>query len=265
MRKLYWCDLKDKGVRESSDCSHYCTFGGLGLTTSKTTLKSRNIVNDEDADEVGMLGHKVVFDQNEAEIEKEGLVVVRNLDKHSYQNNDSLSHPGCFITSGEDYFSVFMGNLSVFTEMVKEKAIFNTSDNGEKTTYWDVSLLQVIPMYDGKLDTEWGYWEMFEEEGYIYGMDKRTCEIYELQHVEMEYNLPLSTDKKRYETWVISNREIKDGDDVILGLPMLSKSLDGKLADWAYRITEQSFDYKLSLLSGIKLATETVTVERYKE
>lgn len=265
MRKLYWCDLKDKEVRESSDCSHYRTFGGLGLTTSQTKLKSHSIVNDEDADEVGMLGHAVVFEQDEAKIERERLVVIRNLDKHSYQHNDNLSHPGCFITSGEDYFSAFRGNLSVFTDMVKEKAIFNTSDNGEATTYWDVSLLQVIPMYNGKLDTEWGYWEMFEEEGYIYGMDKRTCEIYELQHVELEYSLPLTTDKKRYEVWVISNREIKEGDDVMLGLPLLSKSAEGQLADWAYRITEQNFDYKLSLLSGIRPATETVAVERYKE
>ena len=265
MRKLYWCNLKDKEVREGSDYSHYHTIGGLGLTTSRTKLLSRNIINDEDAQEVGMLGHAVVFEQNEERIKKELLVVVRNLDKHSYQNNDTLSHPGCFITSGEDYFSTFGDNLGKFVNLTRPKPIFHTSDNGEGTTYWDISLLQVIPMYDGKIDTEWGCWEMFEEEGYIYGMDKRTCEIYELQHVELEYRIPLSTDKNRYEFWVISNKEITDGDDIILGLPVMSQSSESKLADWAYRVAEQCFDYKLTLLSGMILATETITVERYKE
>lgn len=265
MRKLYWYDLEDKEARENDSYNHYHIIGGLGLTTSRTILRSRNIANDEDSDEVGMLGNVVVFDQNENYIKKERLVVIRNLDGHSYQNNDNLSHPGCFITSGKDYYSAFDEGLENFVELVRPKPTFHTSDNGEAATYWDVSLLQVIPMYNGKLDTEWGYWEMFEEEGYIYGMDKRTCEIYELQHVELEYSLPLTTDKKRYELWVISNKEIEEGDDVVLGLPTMGKISKRKLADWAYRITEQSFNYKLSLLSELKLAAETVTVERYKE
>lgn len=264
MRKLYWFECEEKEVNDGIHLNHNRQMGGLGLTTAKVLVKGG--ANKEDNQLLGMLSIKVGFSQDVEEVNKGRLVTVRNLDTKCYdhEEKEERQHPDCFITSGEDYFKAYREGVGEFTKLIKETPIFLTTHNGEKALNWDVNLLQVIPMYDGELDKEWGYWDMFEEEGYIYGMDKRTGDIFDLQHFELEFMLPLSNDRKRVELWVISNQPVLSADDVISAMPMGRKGITSDLADWVQHISREHFDYTMTLLSRTKKVVERLTVERYK-
>lgn len=262
MKRLYWYQLSEKEVMDGVALNHTTQLGGLGLTTSKTTLTGGK--DKEDNQLLGMLSENVVFKFDEKANLAERLVTVKNLNGHITPVLRPDDFPATFITTGEDYFSKYSDGLGTFAPFVDDKPIFTTTKDGEKAMNWDVNLIQIVPLYDGELDKEYGYWEMFEEEGYIYGLDRRTGNIYDVIHIEQEIVLPFNSGVKKMEMWVISNDDIKDPEDALGAIPIAARRLSDDYAQWVRELAINRYEWQMNAIKRYVTKVEQLTVERLK-
>lgn len=258
MRRLYWYNIDEDDFTLSNKINFYQSMGGLGLTTQETKITGGS--NKEDNQLWGMLSSKVKYTFKDIEWAQNRLVTVRQMLKESAEEESISKQP--FITSGRPYFYHHTKQGDALRKIVKDQPHFHSGEDGKEVLNWEIAPLQVVPFYDGELDKELGYWEMFEEQGYIYGLDKRTLEIHELQHLVIEMKKPLSEVMLKHELYFISNNDVNDPQDIINALPLMTIVEDA--ADWVRNIAAQNFDVRIKRVNVLSSATEKITVERYK-
>lgn len=262
MKRLYWYELEEADTNKANTLNLFTQIGGLGLTTERVLLGRNTNVNVPA--ELEMLGEDMTIKLDKGKKLANRLVTVRNIGLKTFTDVNKL--PECFITSGEesgkDYFARFSNNFGDLIELVKDDSRFNTTDEGESTNSWNIAPLQILPIYDGEIDTEWGYWEMFEEEGFIYGLDKRTGNIFDLIHVQIEMKQAISANIARVEAFIISNEELLAFDQLDHFLPY-NTAIKG-LSKWVKNVIVQHSQYKLNQIIAPTTSYETLSVERYK-
>lgn len=260
MKKLYWFEWDKHIVTDARLKTGINMMGGLGLNLHPTHISHK--VGGTLAH--GMLSTSVehIPDHKENNMEMGKLVSVKNTAATSVSYSEETTD--CFITAGEDFYTLFNFDLQGFEKAIKDKPYFLTTEDGRDTKWWHIKPLLILPMYDGKLDEEYGYWEMMEEGGYIYGFDKRTLEMYELQHIEVSYREPFRAGTTTWEAWVISNKPIEDLDlyEILDNVPL--GAIDNNFAQWVKDIAQQHYDYKINTIQRYGKKEQKVSVERIR-
>lgn len=258
MKKLYWFEWDIPAINDARLRTGVKLMGGLGLNLHPTHISHKvggTLTH-------GMLSTSVehISDFKENNMEEGKLVSVKNL------VNDGISYSSevkeGFITAGEDFYNLLNFDIKGFQKAINDKPYFLTTEDGKETKWWHIRPLLVLPMYDGKLDEEYGYWEMMEEGGYVYGMDKRTLEIHELQHIEVIYQKPFSKDKTTWEAWVISNQPVEDLYELLANTPQ--GAIDADYAKWVMDVARQHYEFKIDCLQRYGKKDDEITVERMR-
>lgn len=241
MRKLYWgecekCDYEEISRLLEKD-PRFSPIIGLCLSLKETTITG--------VGEDGLIGSGVKIEGKD--FEKNRLFVFRMFEDGWREKDTDKSVP--IITGGADFFKLSRSTFYEWSSEINKREWLTVTEDGKQAGVWYLMPLFVVPFYNGTLDEHFDKWEMFEEEGFIYGKDTRTGEIHELKHLAIVNDrFPSQGDQEiLWDMFVISNTEIlnDDGKEDIYGylekLPAFYAK--GRDAEWAKALSYSRFQY----------------------
>lgn len=263
MRKLYWSPYElgtafetiedTNGVEAASVRRYYApqVMGGLGITLCETTYEKKEPNEsslecdiDYHYQSVGFVsGKRITYARIKATagplegVEVDGYVV------------------------GKDYIRMKNENAAVVFERLVDLEPFKCFKEMGDVVEVEVEPVKVIPIINGEIDQRFENWELFEQDGYIYG--KRFGRIYELIHEETTFVSPFGNKTEKMHTFTIGSglaeddEEVSDIDPFDVSVLVSTYKLQAAGPSWLSILVKQMTSYRLKAIDkGIKRKLE---------
>lgn len=220
MRKLYWHSYENEDKWSHQEGWRFKALGGLGIATSPDPCHFR----------------------------KTRVVAIRRFEgiKELSVSFDTVP----YLLSGKDYLQLSNGSIGV-KELEKDIAL-RITDSGKAAECWTVVPTLIIPFYNDDIDKDYELWEIFEEGGFLYGLDKRTNKIYEVKHFVTHFQDFMGLKSFTLDMWVINNKEDYEATAYsFLDLIKISTLKDFN-EDWATTLSDNTFQLLTKMVSSHK-------------
>lgn len=251
MKKLYWSPFELGTIKQANDDPHgveatstliyqvYNLLGGLGLTFKPAKY------NKYDEAKSSLETEMTYLYQGVGLLHTFRVYYVKVTGKEGHLEGTEVEG---YIT-GKDYFRLRQKKPDVFFKVITDLAPFKCFKDCEDAVEVELLPVKIIPIIDGTIDENFDKWELFEQDGYIYG--KRMGKMYELVHEVTTFENIFTKHQVFYHSFTIGSGKKKGDVEVETIDPMeIAHLADGQqpnqvILSWQKCLSTRILQYKL--------------------